>query len=346
MGRKIQLIAGPCSAESREQLLDTASMLSGFGLDYFRAGLWKPRTRPGCFEGVGAEGLKWLTEVREKYGMKVGTEVAGALHAEECLKADIDMMWLGARTTVNPFMVEEIAGALQGTDKYIMVKNPVNQDVSLWIGAIERLMNHGVSKIGIIHRGFSTFGGALYRNAPQWHAAIEVRSRFPELTFICDPSHMSGDRRLIPELSQKAMDLGFDGLMVEVHENPEAALSDNLQQMTPNEFSALVRGLKIRENSSGDETYNNALGRLREEIDEIDAEIIGALSKRMKVSREIGRYKNSSNVSIIQPSRWEEVMSKVLDMGTGEGLPGEFISRIFNAIHEASVSEQNKINEK
>lgn len=344
MGRKIQLIAGPCSAESRKQLLDTASMLSGLGLDYFRAGLWKPRTRPGCFEGVGSRGLKWLAEVREKYGLKIGTEVAGALHVEECLKADVDMMWLGARTTVNPFMVEEIACALQGTDKYIMVKNPVNQDVSLWIGTIERLMSHGISNIGIIHRGFSTFGGTLYRNAPQWHAAIEVRSRFPELTFICDPSHMSGDRRFIPELSQKAMDLGFDGLMVEVHENPEAALSDNLQQMTPDEFSTLVNGLKIRENSSEDVKYNNALEHLREEIDEIDAEIIGALSRRMKVSREIGRYKSSSNVSIIQLSRWEEVIAKVLDKGTGEGLPREFLLRIFNAIHEASVSEQNKIN--
>lgn len=343
MARKIQLIAGPCSAESRDQVLDTASALSAMGVDYFRAGLWKPRTRPGCFEGFGYEGLVWLAEARERFGLKIATEVACAAHVEACLKSDVDAMWLGARTTVNPFMAEEIASALAGTDKYIIVKNPVNQDVSLWRGCIERLMSRGISNIGIVHRGFSSFGDKKYRNDPQWHAAIEVRSAFPELPFICDPSHMGGDSRFVPEISQKAMDLGYDGLMVEVHTDPEHALSDTHQQITPAGFERLVSGLRVREKYSEDVVYNNAIERLREEIDGIDRDIVSALARRMEISREIGKQKNENNVSIIQPSRWDEVIGRVYETGDEKGLSREFLSRVFNAIHEASVSEQNKI---
>lgn len=346
MGRKIQIIAGPCSAESREQVMAVAGSLAGQGVDFFRAGLWKPRTRPGCFEGVGEKGLEWLSAVRKDFGMRVCTEVARAEHVDLCLRAGVDLLWLGARTVVNPFMVEEVASALDGVDIPVYLKNPVNQDIDLWKGAVERMASHNVGQIGLIHRGFSSFADMEYRNDPRWSVAVEMRSAYPQLPFLCDPSHMGGDRRYVPEISQKAMDLGFDGLMVEVHCRPDEARSDSAQQITPEEFGRLISCLRISEHTSDDRQYNETLERLRDEIDTIDSEILGVLSRRMDVSRRIGKCKKDRNVSIIQPARWDTLMDKVYARGDESGLSRDFVSRVFNAIHEASVAEQNKIIEK
>lgn len=337
------IIAGPCSAESEEQVLETARQLKSLGVNVFRAGIWKPRTRPGCFEGVGAPGLKWLQRVQDELGMKVCTEAASEKHVRECLKHGIDMIWVGARTTANPFLMQELADSLRGTDIPVLVKNPVNPDPGLWIGALERLNNAGVRKLGVIHRGFSSADEKRLRNAPQWQIAIELRTRMPEMPFFCDPSHMAGSKEYIPELSQRAMNLGLDGLMIESHCNPSVALSDSSQQLTPSELGDLLESLSIRESDTADATYRDNMEHLRARIDECDSSLIRLLADRMAVSREIGEYKKRNNVAILQIDRWDEVMEKTRQEALLLGLDPKFVKSLWSAIHEASVKEQNRI---
>ena len=338
-----KVIAGPCSAESRAQVLDTAGALDRMGIRWFRAGLWKPRTRPDSFEGLGEKGIPWMKEVKSRYGMFICTEVASARHVEICLENGFDMVWLGARTTANPFLVEEIASALSGAEIKVFVKNPVNPDNGLWAGDIERLKMRGVRDISVIHRGFSTYEKTRFRNAPCWDMAIEFRSSFPDIPFYCDPSHMGGDAAYVGEIAQKAMDLGLDGLMVESHVNPSAALSDAGQQLTPLELGRMLDSLKLRNTDSEDEEYRRRLSLLRERIDELDGSLIDILSERMNVSREIGRAKKAGNVAIIQPDRWDIVMEAIREKSKAAGLDIPFITRIYNEIHDASVAEQNRI---
>ena len=341
---KPSVVAGPCSAESEEQVMETAKGLREMGINVFRAGIWKPRTHPGCFEGVGAAGLKWLQRVQKEYGLKVATEVAGAKHVAECLSHGVDMVWLGARTTANPFLVQESADALKGTDIPVLVKNPVNADLDLWIGALERLSRAGIKKLGVIHRGFSTFDKIKYRNDPQWQVAIELRSRYPELPFFVDPSHMGGSRDYIHEISQRSLDLGFEGLMIESHCNPKAALSDAKQQLTPDELSDLLYNqLTVRDKDSDAPQWKENIDQLRAKIDVIDENIVYALGSRMNISRKIGEYKKENNIAIIQTARWDKVFSKVLEKGKEYGLSEKFLSDVFTAIHEASVEVQNEI---
>lgn len=338
------VVAGPCSAESEEQIMETAKGLKEMGINVFRAGIWKPRTHPGCFEGVGAEGLKWLQKVKSEYGLKVATEVAGEKHVAECLRHGVDLVWLGARTTANPFLVQEIADALKGTDIPVLVKNPVNADMDLWIGALERLSRAGVRKLGVIHRGFSTFDKIRYRNDPQWQVAIELRSRYPELPFFVDPSHLGGHKDYIREISQRSLDLGFEGLMIESHCNPSVALSDAKQQLTPSELSDLLYNqIVVREKDSDAPEWKENIDHLRAKIDVIDENILYALGSRMNVSRQIGEYKKENNIAIIQAARWDKVLSKVVEKGSDYGLTEKFLKDVFAAIHEASVEVQNEI---
>ena len=337
------VIAGPCSAESEEQVLETARGLAAWGIHMFRAGIWKPRTHPGSFEGVGAPGLKWLKKVKEETGMFVCTEVANEKHVYECLKYGVDLLWIGARTTANPFLMQEIADALQDTDVPVLVKNPVNPDLDLWIGALERLNQAGVRKLGVIHRGFSTTSSKPYRNAPGWQIAIELRTRYPDLPFFADPSHMGGDRKYLQELSQRAMDLGLEGLMIESHCNPAAALSDAKQQLVPTDLRTLIESLIIREKDSGDKEYREGIEQLRSRIDCIDEDLLKELGERMDVSRMIGAYKRDHNVAILQMSRWDVVMAEMKEKARVHGLSEQFIESIFNAIHEESVRIQNEV---
>lgn len=336
------VVAGPCSAESEEQVMETARGLKAIGINVFRAGIWKPRTHPGSFEGAGVPGLKWMQKVRKEYGMRICTEVANERHVFECLKHGVDMVWLGARTTANPFLVQEIAEALRDTDIPVLVKNPVNPDLDLWIGAFERLAAQGVRKLGAIHRGVSSVSKIKYRNLPQWEMAVELRSRYPELPMFADPSHMGGKREYLFELSQRAMDLGLDGLMIESHCDPSCALSDAAQQLTPSALIELLESLVVRDAMTSDEEFNEKLSRLRAQIDVLDENLIFTLASRMKVSRSIGDLKKENSVAIVQPSRWDEVLDKAAASAAAYGLDTEFIKRIFNSIHEASVAEQNK----
>ena len=338
------VVAGPCSAESEELVMETAKGLKEMGINVFRAGIWKPRTHPGCFEGIGSEGLKWMQRARNEYGLKIATEVASERHVAECIRHGVDLVWIGARTTANPFLVQEIADALKGTDIPVLVKNPVNADLDLWIGALERLNFAGVRKLGVIHRGFSTFDKIQYRNDPQWQVAIELRSRYPELPFFVDPSHMGGSKDYILEISQRSLDLGFDGLMIESHCNPSVALSDAKQQLTPDELRDLLYNqIVVRDNDSDSPEWRENIDQLRVKIDVIDENILYALGSRMKVSRQIGEYKKNNNVAIIQASRWDSLIGKVLEKGKEYGLTEKFINDVFNAIHEASVEVQNEI---
>ena len=336
------VIAGPCSAETEEQVMTTAAGLRKIGINVFRAGIWKPRTHPGCFEGIGTPGLKWLQKVKKEYGMKVCTEVANEKHVFECLKYGVDMVWLGARTTANPFLVQEIAEALRDTDVPVLVKNPVNPDLDLWIGALERLNAQGVKKLGAIHRGVSASAPIKYRNAPQWEMAVELRARYPELPVFADPSHMAGKREYLHELSQMAMDLGLVGLMVESHCDPSCALSDAAQQLPPEGLIAMLESLVVRDSATEDERFNDTLRQLRAQIDVLDENLLFTLASRMKVSRQIGELKKENSVAILQPVRWDEVLEKVDASAAAYGLDVDFVNRVFNVIHEASVAEQNK----
>ncbi|MBO5719050.1 MAG: bifunctional 3-deoxy-7-phosphoheptulonate synthase/chorismate mutase type II [Bacteroidales bacterium] len=333
------VIAGPCSAETEEQVLTTAKQLSDRGVKIFRAGVWKPRTKPGGFEGVGVEALPWLKAVKKETGMYVATEVATAKHVYECLKAGIDIVWIGARTTANPFAMQEIADALKGVDIPVLVKNPVNPDLELWIGAMERINNAGLKRIAAIHRGFSSFDKKLYRNLPQWHIPIELRRRLPELPIFCDPSHIGGKRELIASLSQQAMDLGFDGLIVESHCNPDAAWSDAAQQITPDVLDYILNLLVIRKDTHTTESLNE----LRKQIDECDNDLIQLLAKRMRVCREIGTYKKEHGVNILQTGRYNEILDKRGAQGVLCGMDQDFIKKVFEAIHEESVRQQMEI---
>ncbi len=338
------VVAGPCSAESEEQVMETAKGLKEMGINVFRAGIWKPRTHPGCFEGVGVEGLEWLQRVKQEYGLKISTEVASEKHVAECIRYGVDLVWLGARTTTNPFLVQEIADALKGTDIPVLVKNPVNADLDLWIGALERLNRAGIKKLGVILRGFSTFDKIKYRNDPQWQVAIEFRSRYPEIPFFVDPSHLGGHKDYILEISQRSLDLGFEGLMIESHCNPTVALSDAKQQLTPDQLSDLLyHQIVVREKDSDAPEWKENIDQLRAKIDVIDENILYALGTRMNVSRQIGEYKKENNIAILQTSRWDKVLSKVVEKGNNYGLTANFLKDVFTAIHEASVEVQNEI---
>ena len=297
------VIAGPCSAETEEQVLKIAHSLKNTDVSFFRAGIWKPRTRPGMFEGVGALGLKWLQRVKEETGLKIATEVANKDHVKLALEHDIDMLWIGARSTVSPFIIQEIADELEGTDKIILVKNPVNPDLPLWIGALERLQRAGIKNLGVIHRGFSTYEKTKYRNIPEWQLAIELQNKFPNLPLICDPSHITGKRDLIFDVSQTALDLNFDGLMIETHCNPDAAWSDAAQQITPEQLIKIMANLRIRNTSVNEKNYVSQLGDLRSRIDIIDDQLLDLLKKRMDIADEIGALKKTNNVAILQNTR-------------------------------------------
>jgi chorismate mutase len=338
------VIAGPCSAETKEQVMETAKGLKDLGINVFRAGIWKPRTHPGSFEGIGVEGLGWMQQVKKEYGLKISTEVASERHVFECIKFGVDLVWLGARTTANPFLVQEIADALKGTDIPVLVKNPVNPDLDLWIGALERLNRAGIKKLGVIHRGFSTFEKIQYRNDPQWQVAIELRSRFPELPFFVDPSHMGGSKDYIQEISQRSLDLGFEGLMIESHCNPTCALSDAKQQLTPEELRDLLYNkITVRDSDSDSPQWKENIDQLRAKIDVLDENLLYTLASRMKVSRQIGQYKKDNNIAILQTSRWDAVLAKVVEKGREYDLSDKFLTAVFNAIHEASVDAQNEV---
>jgi chorismate mutase len=338
------VVAGPCSAETEEQVMETAKGLKELGINVYRAGIWKPRTHPGSFEGVGAEGLRWMQKAKKEYGLKIATEVASEKHVFECLKFGVDLVWLGARTTANPFLVQEIADALKDTDIPVLVKNPVNPDLELWIGALERLHRAGIKKLGVIYRGFSTFEKIKYRNDPQWQVAIELRSRYPQIPFFVDPSHMAGSKDYIREISQRSLDLGFEGLMIESHCNPSCALSDAKQQLTPPELSDLLYNqITVRDADSDAKEWKDNIDQLRAKIDIIDENLLYALGSRMKISRQIGEYKKANNIAILQTSRWDAVLAKVVEKGKEYDLPENFIKDVFNAIHEASVEAQNEI---
>jgi chorismate mutase len=340
---KPALIAGPCSAETEEQVLATAHALAAQNIDLFRAGIWKPRTRPGAFEGVGTPGLAWLRRVKRETGLKVTTEVANTQHVFEALKYGIDVLWVGARTTVNPFSVQEIADALKGVEIPVLVKNPVNADLKLWIGAIERLYKAGITQIAAVHRGFSYHGETKFRNLPLWQLPIELRRQFPDLEIICDHSHICGRRDLLAEIAQRAFDLNYDGLMTEVHPSPDDAWSDAEQQLTPDDYLKMVKNLIVRQASSANPLFQNSMENLRSQIDEIDDEVMNLLASRMQLADKIGSFKRDNNISILQPTRWAEILQKSVEKGTKKGLSERFVEAILRAVHEESISHQAKV---
>lgn len=333
------VISGPCSAETEEQVLETAQRLAACGIKIFRAGIWKPRTKPGGFEGVGEKCFAWLERVKRETGMRTAVEVASAQHVRLALNAGVDILWIGARTATNPFAVQDIADALRGTDAAVLVKNPMNPDLELWIGALERISNAGIKRLGAIHRGFSEYEHTIYRNAPQWRIPIELRRRIPELPIFCDPSHMGGRRDLIAPLSQEAMDLGFDGLIIETHCNPDCAWSDKNQQITPETLAEILSKLVIRDTSNGTEL----LAELRCEIDRIDTELLSLLSKRMQLSREIGNYKKEHSLSVLQAQRYNELLDNRARKGAELSLDPDFVKAVLRTIHDESVRVQIEI---
>jgi chorismate mutase len=338
------LISGPCSLESEEQALSTARELAKDKRVFiYRGGLWKPRTRPGMFEGVGSIGLEWMKLVKQETGLMTGTEVANAQHVEECLKAGMDVMWIGARSTASPFVVQEIADVLKGTDQIVMVKNPVNPDVQLWVGALERLNQAGLKNLVAIHRGFTPFSETKYRNYPNWKTVIELKRILPNLPIICDPSHISGKREYLFEISQKAFDLGLDGLMIESHIDPSCALSDKEQQVTPVELAKILDKLVIRYSSSDDPQFENKLELLRSRIDGIDHEIMETLAQRMSIVREIGQYKKENKVTALQINRWAQIMEDRSGLAEKLSLDDTFVKSVFQLIHEDSVRQQSEI---
>ncbi len=337
------VIAGPCSAETEDQVLKIAHELKYSDVSIFRAGIWKPRTRPGGFEGVGEIGLKWLQKAKAQTGLLMAIEVANAAHVKLALEHDIDVLWIGARTTVNPFAIQEIADALAGTDKIVLVKNPVNPDLALWIGGVERLYNAGIKKLGVIHRGFSTYEKTKYRNIPEWQIAIELQSRFPDLPLICDPSHITGQRDMILEVSQQALDLNYNGLMIETHVDPDKAWSDAAQQVTPAVLKQIFEDLKVKKVTTEDDDFNTKMIKLRANIDIADSKLLELLGNRMRVAEQIGALKKEKNVSVLQNKRWNEILGKMILDGEGKGLSEEFILKLFKAIHQESISHQEKI---
>jgi chorismate mutase len=338
------IISGPCSAETEEQVLETAQRLAATGkVDMLRAGIWKPRTRPGSFEGVGAKGLSWLAQAKKQTGLPTTVEVATAKQVEDALHFDVDVLWIGARTTVNPFSVQEVADALRGVDVPVLIKNPINPDLELWTGAVERVAKAGVNEIGLIHRGFSSYGNTEYRNAPMWHLAIEMKRRNPEMMLICDPSHISGRRDILLDVSQKSIDLDYDGLMIESHIDPDNAWSDAKQQITPEVLAELLDQIQWRVDSTDETAFITALERLRDQINQLDDELLQLLGQRMKVADKIGEYKKNNSITILQTSRWNEILERAMRKGDQLGLSREFIIKYFDAVHMESINHQNKV---
>ena len=337
------VIAGPCSAETEKQVLEIAHELKDSDVSYFRSGIWKPRTRPGNFEGVGAIGLKWLQRVQEETGLKTAIEVANRTHVDLALEHNVDLLWIGARSTVSPFIVQEIADALAGTDKVVLIKNPVNPDLSLWLGAVERLHKADIKNIGVIHRGFSTYEKTKYRNIPEWQLAIELQTRFPDLPLINDPSHITGKRKMVFDVAQTALDLNFDGLMIESHCDPDSAWSDAAQQVTPSTLIQMMKDLKIRKETDEESEYNSKLSNFRAQIDILDNQLIETLGKRMQVADGIGQLKKQRNVAVLQTNRWNAILGKMILEGETKGLSEEFVLRLFKAIHQESINHQEKI---
>lgn len=333
------IIAGPCSAETEEQVMDTARKLAARGVKIFRAGVWKPRTKPGGFEGNGVIALSWIKRVKQELGMYTAVEVATAAHVREALAYDVDLLWIGARTSANPFAVQEVADALEGMDIPVLIKNPVNPDLDLWIGAVERIYNAGIRRLGVIHRGFSSYDKKIYRNLPQWHIPIELRRQLPTLPIFCDPSHIGGKRELIAPLCQQAMDLNFDGLIVESHCNPEKAWSDASQQVTPEVLELILNTLVIRDINQTTES----LVSLRRQIDELDSSLLELLAKRMRISKEIGVYKKEHNMPILQTIRYDEILQNRIRQAEQMGMDTEFMKTVLVAIHEESVRTQQVV---
>lgn len=341
--KKPVYIFGPCSAESEEQLMSTAEGIAkNFSNVIFRAGIWKPRTRPGSFEGIGERGLEWMQKVRDTFGFKITTEVASAKHVEDALKAEVDILWVGARTTVSPFSVQEIADALSGVDVPVMIKNPIYPDLSLWFGAIERIQKSGIEKIGAIHRGFQLLDNGPYRNNPYWDLAIRFRSKYSDIPMICDVSHISGSTELVEHVAQKAIDLDMDGLMVETHIDPDNALSDPKQQLTPEKLKDLIFGLTTKSKDSSNIEFKSNLERLRELIDAVDDEILEKLAVRMELAKEIGKDKRANNVTILQVERWKKTLERSLENGSSLGLSSRFIEGMLHLIHDESIRKQTK----
>ena len=341
--KKPYIIAGPCSAESPEQLEETICGIVAAGVNVIRAGVWKPRSRPNAFEGKGEEALKWLQDCKKKYAIKTAVEVANPEHVEAAVKYNVDILWIGARTTVNPFAVQEIAQALRGVDKTILLKNPINPDLPLWIGGIERILTAGILKLGAIHRGFSSFQKGKFRNPPVWQIPIEFKRQLPHIPLFCDPSHIAGDNDRIAEVSQTAMDFSYDGLMIEVHHKPEEALSDAQQQITPEVLGRIINKLKIREGTKKDEHSINKLQHLREQIDEIDRELVEVIARRMNLIDDIAKYKKKENISVFQLERWKEIISSRPEWGNKLGINNHLVEEIYKAIHTESLKRQTDI---
>jgi chorismate mutase len=338
------IIAGPCSAETEEQVLQTAQRLAKTGkVDALRAGIWKPRTRPGSFEGIGTKGLPWLQQAKKLTGLPLAVEVATGKQVEDALHFDIDILWIGARTTVNPFSVQEVADALRGANVPVLIKNPINPDLELWTGAVERVAKAGIKNIGLIHRGFSSYGNTEYRNAPMWHLAIEMKRRNPEMMIINDPSHICGRRDILMDVAQKAIDLDFDGLMIESHIDPDNAWSDAKQQVTPERLAEMLDTIVWRKEDINSEAYHQALEKLRQQINHLDDELLQLLGQRMKIADRIGEFKRNNNITILQTNRWNEILERAYQKGDVLGLTREFITKYFDAVHMESINHQNRI---
>lgn len=338
------IISGPCSAETEEQVLATATQLAATGkVDVLRAGIWKPRTRPGSFEGIGAKGLPWMAQAKKLTGLPIAVEVANAKQVQDALHFDVDILWIGARTTVNPFSIQEVADALKGVDVPVLIKNPINPDLELWTGAVERVAKAGVKNIGLIHRGFSSYGNTEYRNAPMWHLAIEMKRRNPDMLMICDPSHICGRRDILMDISQKAIDLDFDGLMIESHIDPDKAWSDASQQVIPERLAEIISGIQWRYETTTEKEFLYALEKFREQINQIDDELLLLIGQRMKIADMIGEFKKNNSITILQTNRWNEILERAFKKGEGLGLSKDFITKYFDAVHMESINHQNKI---
>lgn len=338
------VISGPCSAETEEQVVQTANRLAATGkVDILRAGIWKPRTRPGSFEGIGTKGLPWLQRAKKESGLPVAVEVATGKQVEDALHFDVDVLWIGARTTVNPFSVQEVADALRGVDIPVLIKNPINPDLELWVGAVERVAKAGIRNIGLIHRGFSSYGNTEYRNAPMWHLAIEMKRRNPGMLLINDPSHISGRRDILQDVAQKAIDLDFDGLIMESHIDPDNAWSDAKQQVTPERLGEIIGSIIWRKEDINSEEMHAAMEKLRTQINQLDDELMQLLGQRMKIADKIGQYKKDNNITILQTNRWNSILERAYVKGEQLGLSKEFITKYFDAVHMESINHQNRI---
>lgn len=338
------IISGPCSAETEEQVLETAQRLAKTGkVDMLRAGIWKPRTRPGMFEGIGTKGLPWLQQAKKLTGLPVTVEVATGKQVEDALTFDVDVLWLGARTTVNPFSVQEVADSLRGVDIPVLIKNPINPDLELWTGAVERVAKAGIKQLGLIHRGFSSYGNTEYRNAPMWHLAIEMKRRNPDMIMINDPSHICGRRDILLDVAQRAINLDFDGLMIESHIDPDNAWSDAKQQVTPEKLAEMLGEIVWRKEDIASDEFHAALEKLRQQINHLDDELMQILSQRMRIAEKIGEYKKNNNITILQTNRWNEILERAFRKGEKLGLSKEFITKYFDAVHMESINHQNRI---